>query len=182
MDRACRLALRFQSTLPAWGSDQQARNRGDQSSRVSIHAPRVGERHATGRWRKASARFQSTLPAWGSDGSNASADPGDNSFNPRSPRGGATRLRAELSSFDLVSIHAPRVGERRRSLSYRRWRRTFQSTLPAWGSDRMGAPERRCVMLFQSTLPAWGSDFAQVISSRANTCFNPRSPRGGATL
>ena len=105
-----------------------------------------------------------------------------------------------------VSIHAPREGERRYW-----WRSTptppaFQSTLPARGSDHLvlgvpfGGPK------FQSTLPARGSDifdnkyiihthYVSIHAPREGErrsgssfivtlvkCFNPRSPRGGATL
>ena len=80
----------FQSTLPAWGSDF-----GDFAGilriDVSIHAPRVGERHSDRAYLDQTPAFQSTLPAWGSDIAAAW----------RSPDSG-------------VSIHAPRVGERRR--------------------------------------------------------------------
>ena len=35
--------------------------------------------------------------------------------------------------------------------------------------------------MFQSTLPAWGSDKQSWPGSRPASGFNPRSPRGGAT-
>ena len=107
------LRLVFQSTLPAWGSDRVARKSGSQREAVSIHAPRVGER-----------RSRTT---------NFSVPTG---FNPRSPRGGATRGDGEDD----------------------RGRGRFQSTLPAWGSDA-----------FPAMLDFTGFG------------FNPRSPRGGAT-
>src|SRR5690606_4832211 len=79
----------FQSTLPARGSDEQ-REGEQESQKVSIHAPREGERPCarSARWRR-----------W--------------RFNPRSPRGGATSIRPESGRIRNVSIHAPREGERR---------------------------------------------------------------------
>ena len=103
---------------------------------VSIHAPRVGERPSRNwsRWR--SAWFQSTLPAWGSDAAEHRHQPYRRSFNPRSPRGGATCFTCPARAAS-------------------RW---FQSTLPAWGSD-LRIPQSLVVLAeFQSTLPAWGSD------------------------
>ena len=79
----------FQSTLPARGSDlkarfgryvradfnprspqggatQRARFKG-RATRISIHAPRKGERQTPQGWRQPQGGFQSTLPARGSD-------------------------------------------------------------------------------------------------------------------
>ena len=61
-------SILFQSTRPAWGRDRCRDNVARQRKRVSIHAPRVGARR-----QRASARDR----------------PGG--FNPRAPRGGATR-------------------------------------------------------------------------------------------
>ena len=80
---------KFQSTLPAWGSDttnlttphhmrvsihaprvgERLAGEGDTAGRdnVSIHAPRVGERPVLPAIAAAALMFQSTLPAWGSD-------------------------------------------------------------------------------------------------------------------
>ena len=103
-------------------------------------------------------------------------------FNPRSPQGGATRPSRPASCG-----------------------KTFQSTLPARGSDEararkmpdivwisIHAPrkgERPSVPLavtaffkFQSTLPARGSDSKRGSESLSSIDFNPRSPQGGATV
>ena len=262
----------FQSTLPAWGSDHRgtgaagaARGFNPRSPRggatllsiatnltgeVSIHAPRVGERRVLrarrGRhhagfnprsprggatcgfhsrlwyWQSFNPRsprggatrisfpirsrsaFQSTLPAWGSDKEQKAIQMLQLRFNPRSPRGGATTQERLVERIALVSIHAPRVGERRRSSWAATTPAVFQSTLPAWGSDPVARPgpqrgavsihaprvgERRLAGLnvavveaFQSTLPAWGSDSSQSGWRPCPPRFNPRSPRGGATL
>ena len=81
-------------------------------------------------------------------------------FNPRSPRGGATFHRPPRPSQDDISIHAPHEGERRTEKRGRRGHRKFQSTLPTRGSD----------------VPHNGHDH------RSLPNFNPRSPRGGATI
>src|SRR5690606_3368432 len=81
-----------------------------------------------------------------------------NCFNPRSPRGGATL-----------------VGPVVRAIA------AFQSTLPARGSDLVGGGGQAASVGFQSTHPARGSDFQRRRASRLAECFNPRSPRGGAT-
>ena len=56
---------------------------------VSIHAPRVGERHLADIECFVTVTFQSTLPAWGSDA-----------------------IPSDVLLAMMVSIHAPRVGER----------------------------------------------------------------------
>ena len=81
-----------------------------------------------------------------------------------------------------VSIHAPRVGERPADSEKRLEQATFQSTLPAWGSDRASKMPGSVTQQFQSTLPAWGSDRGPGSGARARPGFNPRSPRGGATI
>ena len=80
-------------------------------------------------------------------------------FNPRSPRGGATPTRCYDSGIFSISIHAPREGERRK------------------GKDVLFN-----FAIFQSTLPARGSDLHNTTVNRPTINFNPRSPRGGATV
>ena len=105
-------------------------------------------------------------------------------FNPRSPRGGATPWPSYSKLVEWI----------------------FQSTLPTRGSDHF---PRRCILqhrhisihaphegerltpyqpappvdMFQSTLPTRGSDGDWWwIASWTYYNFNPRSPRGGATV
>ncbi len=118
----------------------------------------MGERHTVESSITRGGQFQSTLPAWGSDKE-------------------TTRIGGSL----VVSIHAPRVGERlftrlRKATSWQ-----FQSTLPAWGSDLGVYPNSVRHWMFQSTLPAWGSDDDASATDGGHSRFNPRSPRGGAT-
>ena len=149
--------------------------------------------------------FQSTLPTRGSDFNFRSFFKPDYGFNPRSPRGGATSTKSSIFLMASVSIHAPHEGERPSFFSLKPLLLEFQSTLPTRGSDRTGAtsaagislfqstlPTRgsddyrggldRPLIMFQSTLPTRGSDINDPVSGHCNGCFNPRSPRGGATL
>ena len=57
----------------------------------------------------------------------------------------------------------------------------FQSTLPTRGSDLAALVLGVRVWAFQSTLPTRGSDAVATVAEAAKKCFNPRSPRGGAT-
>ena len=108
----------------------------------------------------------------------------DKYFNPRSPRGGAT------SSVVFFGLNFS----------------TFQSTLPTRGSDECAEQIQREREGFQSTLPTRGSDIPAADVVEVVRCisihaphegerhysggqdgwltanFNPRSPRGGATL
>ena len=125
----------FQSTLPTRGSDAgaqagavvavvsihaphegerplfDARRREDVV--VSIHAPHEGERQDYAAIIKRAGLFQSTLPTRGSDDNGRRITADHRRFNPRSPRGGATRHRPFVFALIAVSIHAPHEGERR---------------------------------------------------------------------
>ena len=107
---------------------------------ISIHAPRKGERPASASPSAAPRGFQSTLPARGSDTASLISGASRFDFNPRSPQGGATfvagsamppmvRFQSTLPArgsddgegfvarlAEVISIHAPRKGERRGSL------------------------------------------------------------------
>ena len=148
--------------------------------------------------------FQSTLPAWGSDNTvprRADRYPG---FNPRSPRGGATRIEdaiAEYGEFQStlpawgsdttqfalgvyshVSIHAPRVGERHRTNPGAIKDREVSIHAPRVGERPVLRRLLDNLFMFQSTLPAWGSDTLRTRIIQRTSSFNPRSPRGGATV
>ena len=128
---------------------------------VSIHAPHEGERPFFHRQHNPQAQFQSTLPTRGSDIPIAHMLLMQySSFNPRSPRGGATLILFHFSHIrEQVSIHAPHEGER-----------------PTW------QPTATPALWFQSTLPTRGSDQTSSTSESGGGGFNPRSPRGGATM
>ena len=184
VDRACASSSirEFQSTLPARGSDSYAETVIVCRIRISIHAPRKGERPSACRTALLTLSFQSTLPARGSDqvhicvqrrlyifqstlparGSDAHALAvrviARRNFNPRSPQGGATRGADEAIKVIRISIHAPRKGERPRSASTWSSAKLFQSTLPARGSDCCACGKSWAAHQFQSTLPARGSD------------------------
>ena len=61
-------------------------------------------------------------------------------------------------SLDIISIHAPRGGERRLKKMGDKEMAKFQSTLPAGGSDNFLSLICFSMYRFQSTLPAGGSD------------------------
>ena len=171
----------FQSTLPAWGSDARRRGgrgaglgfnprspRGGATSarpelgcdgHVSIHAPRVGERPLSLVKGVVAQKFQSTLPAWGSDVRSRRYWRSRERFQSTLPAWGSDLLPSKLEGAEVrVSIHAPRVGERREEQKF-----------------------YLLFLMFQSTLPAWGSDFDRADIGVVGRGFNPRSPRGGAT-
>ena len=110
-------------------------------------------------YNRTSRTFQSTLPTRGSNKCPCGAFTTHNYFNPRSPRGGATRLNAESHIASNISIHAPHEGEQ------------------PWYPDPSNIIKR-----FQSTLPTRGSNPAMPRLTCQRFHFNPRSPRWGATL
>ena len=127
---------------------------------ISIHAPHEGER-----------------PEW----SSTSATQRD--FNPRSPRGGATKKGTDLFVRLQISIHAPHEGERRVALcaAHAHRHKIISIHAPHEGERLRTAALKNAYAPFQSTLPTRGSDRPSLTLSGRSTYFNPRSPRGGAT-
>ena len=126
---------------------------------ISIHAPRKGERRRRALTRCSVVGFQSMLPTRGSDYIIMTFIHTFGHFNPRSPRGGATRQGVIPPDSNYISIHAPHEGERpQRGLC-----RGYQ------GHD------------FNPRSPRGGATSAATATARATGNFNPRSPRGGAT-
>ena len=80
---------------------------------ISIHAPHEGERRWPTGGLRAQADFNPRSPRGGATRAEKplSASPGN--FNPRSPRGGATESKDAVENFGQISIHAPHEGERR---------------------------------------------------------------------
>ena len=126
---------------------------------VSIHAPREGERRLA---------VESADEFGG--------------FNPRSPRGGATALSADANCRGAVSIHAPREGERHVRCVECGAEVGVSIHAPREGERPKPAGAVCWVKMFQSTLPARGSDVAVPVDGANYERFNPRSPRGGATI
>ena len=81
----------------------------------------------------------------------------------------------------VVSIHAPHEGERPVRSLYSRTSRTFQSTLPTRGSDESGQCSIELEQGFNPRSPRGGATLYKHIFPALAGRFNPRSPRGGAT-
>ena len=168
----------FQSTLPTRGSDQ-----GDYdaiiASVVSIHAPHEGERPAA------------CLPR-----------PERMSFNPRSPRGGATGVgcceaegcafqstlptrgsdrtaRPKAESTGRFNPRSPRGGATAPA-AQRSSPSAFQSTLPTRGSDSSVPLAVTAFFKFQSTLPTRGSDCDAAVGVAPVVAFQSTLPTRGS--
>src|SRR5690606_25097154 len=99
------------------------------------------------------------------------------SFNPRSPRGGATRVQRAEEALADVSIHAPREGERQFGFALDIDTHEFQSTLPARGSDHGLPDDPDSYMRFNPRSPRGGATILRIPRFTRSGCFNPRSPR-----
>ena len=195
---------RFQSTLPARGSDRPTEGRQAFLLNFNPRSPRGGATDTT-----------------------PDRDRASDHFNPRSPRGGATNYTFLKCKEDYISIHAPREGERQFAKFVRTVFTQFQSTLPARGSDSFAFSRSRRIQYFNPRSPRGGATNGNVISDTYATIsihapregerpsgrllwsdaqpisihapregerqhsfiiffytfnFNPRSPRGGATV
>ncbi len=151
--------LIFQSTHPARGCDKPI------MAPVGVHMV-----------------FQSTHPARGCD-SSILVWIGFRlaNFNPRTPRGGATRqLLAAVVVVEGISIHAPREGVRRRPQRRRAPSHNFNPRTPRGGATVLA------LVLFAGKgisihAPREGVRRYATATDRPVKDFNPRTPRGGAT-
>ena len=117
MERYILQMIIFQSTLPTRGSDCISCCLACCIA-ISIHAPHEGERREYCLNVSHDKAFQSTLPTRGSDGRGQRAGSERSHFNPRSPRGGATRYYRPKGEGKWISIHAPHEGERQRKSAF----------------------------------------------------------------
>ena len=127
--------------------------------------------------------FQSTLPTRGSDAGAPSGPVPQMHFNPRSPRGGATRPCAVRCEADQnFNPRSPRGGATCRRAGAGAGRTDdFNPRSPRGGATCEGT-EARARLMISIHAPHEGERPA---SRRAKAppswYFNPRSPRGGAT-
>ena len=174
--------------------------------KISIHAPHEGERHYRGgldrplivfqstlptRGSDANPslgvsikiEFQSTLPTRGSDGYDMQGNIGQLDFNPRSPRGGATRGKSPRGSKKNISIHAPHEGERP-AAAPPPWAGLwdFNPRSPRGGATLLIISACGCVDGISIHAPHEGERPNLYDADLRGANFNPRSPRGGATL
>ena len=126
--------------------------------------------------------FQSTLPTRGSDAKQLYRSSVTAGFNPRSPRGGATFDYVCRIAISNVSIHAPHVGERLPRSFLHIINNIVSIHAPHEGERPFIRKKQGLFMTFQSTLPTRGSDVGMLAQSVSASSFNPRSPRGGATI
>ena len=125
--------------------------------------------------------FQSTLPTRGSDRFRRASWAMSAYFNPRSPRGGATKEFYICPREDFISIHAPHEGERQYRTGYLEIAKKFQSTLPTRGSDPLSKASMPPKSHFNPRSPRGGATNTEGECPYKGVYFNPRSPRGGAT-
>ena len=175
----------FQSTLPTRGSDDTFGGYTSRQITISIHAPHEGER----------LLVKQDVQDWVLGISIHAPHEGER-----------LALDLETTGLDPISIHAPHEGERPVGRAIDAYITSFQSTLPTRGSDMERGGWKTDTTIFQSTLPTRGSDslfnrsnaqrtkFQSTLPTRGSDAaggagltpqkinFNPRSPRGGATI
>ena len=173
---------KFQSTLPARGSDGRLSSPFPASSRISIHAPRKGERHAE---TDAVLRLM--------DISIHAPRKGERlywhirqytaymHFNPRSPQGGATVIRrVQLVEHLFQSTLPARGSDKQQVEKGRRYDCYFNPRSPQGGATIMAKRTIRAKIQFQSTLPARGSDAGLVERWESDGKFQSTLPARGS--
>ena len=169
---------------------------------ISIHAPRVGGRQTEGVVNAVVWEFQSTPPVWGGDSSGLVGREAYGTFQStppvwggdcrldgcipkphisiHAPRvGGRRRPAPEKMEVYHISIHAPRVGGRRGAVVKSPRREVFQSTPPVWGGDSVIAHEATSNTIFQSTPPVWGGDRSTPTALSEARYISIHAPRVG---
>ena len=125
--------------------------------------------------------FQSTLPTRGSDVGMLAQSVSASSFNPRSPRGGATSVVCAPEQLNQVSIHAPHEGERLGQIFLSVLLDKVSIHAPHEGERHILLRAPFCPWRFNPRSPRGGATFCYSPLCKAKQSFNPRSPRGGAT-
>ena len=175
------------------------------TSNFNPRSPRGGATTAICRFKERPCHFNPRSPRGGATHNKRRRRLGKIYFNPRSPRGGATppnwrgwwtdgfqstlptrgsdRRKRPRCGFQGISIHAPHEGERHTHRQAKRGRYRISIHAPHEGERRYRAKITIGTDAFQSTLPTRGSDPAVAPPPWVGLWdFNPRSPRGGATL
>ena len=166
----------FQSTRPVWGATTNGVNL-CMTSKISIHAPRVGRDNRSIQGCHQGQTFQSTRPVWGATFTGEYDVPTVKDFNPRAPCGarrGCIWCALKDSAFQStrpvwgatfdnlldatgypISIHAPRVGRDKRNDKQRHHCKNFNPRAPCGARRRLRA-----------------------VHAGPHTHFNPRAPCG----
>ena len=140
--------MMFQSTLPTRGSDAMVK-RLAATDMVSIHAPHEGERHRQPqKYHHRQIQFQSTLPTRGSDQSTLPTRGSDSCFNPRSPRGGATRRGSGRQNRGIRGFNprSPRGGATAKKCIYMQHFREFAEYYPLRHGDARCIAPQDCII------------------------------------
>ena len=103
-------------------------------------------------------------------------------FNPRAPRGGATVTKPVFDDNDVISIHAPHEGERPLQRTGEMMQVIISIHAPHEG-ERLCFPDNwsRAKINFNPRSPRGGATSSEPCCYSVQQDFNPRSPRGGAT-
>ena len=102
-------------------------------------------------------------------------------FNPRSPRGGATRPAWQRNGLGAISIHAPHEGERPFGVGDIVSYINFNPRSPRGGATLSGRLDRPLI-IFQSTLPTRGSDAQTLTAESAAIVISIHAPHEGERL
>ena len=100
-------------------------------------------------------------------------------FNPRSPRGGATVTKPVFDDNDVISIHAPHEGERPLQRTGEMMQVIISIHAPHEGERQTAPFEWRGEKIFQSTLPTRGSDYKDRTKYTAPTPISIHAPHEG---
>ena len=144
----------FQSTLPVWGATDSGLCAGREHGQFQSTLPVWGatqERLSA----KLAELFQSTLPVWGATWS-AMTSLCLVKFQSTLPVWGATLTVVIVLAWEMISIHAPRVGSDVPEGERRNHKCNFNPRSPC-GERQPSVPVFSNSIKFQSTLPVWGA-------------------------
>ncbi len=193
----------FQSTLPTRGSDYKDRTKYTAPTPISIHAPHEGERPAVSRAVIACSRISIHAPHEGErrishggyvlffkisihaphEGERRAAKMWSlcrpHYFNPRSPRGGATRAYLDHALDGQFQSTLPTRGSDSALMRWRWSATNFNPRSPRGGATMRWVIIQRQLLGFQSTLPTRGSDAHAVLSIPIHRRISIHAPHEG---
>ena len=172
-----RRSYRFQSTHPVRGATVVSASADDTDVHFNPRTP-CGVRRTAQAKAILDFAFQSTHPVRGATcRASGQCDTAAN-FNPRTPCGVRLHKRGADRHKLCISIHAPRAGCDRPSVSNLLPKQEFQSTHPVRGATIFLPHHAPALDRFQSTHPVRGATRVHDDGGTVGRYFNPRTPCG----
>ena len=189
----------FQSTRPVWGATVERFWMGNCCFYFNPRAPCGARPKRLSGFSTNHLLFQSTRPVWGATGTSCTVTGRTAKFQSTRPVWGATMVKDALDEYEDISIHAPRVGRDRESISRLETLSHFNPRAPCGArqkywmartkrisisihAPRVGRDRSRRLKRGSADIsihaPRVGRDDSLRVGLSGSLYFNPRAPCG----